>query len=86
MAAWQTIATVPNAPGFKADPGAVNALRVTTVGGKISIWLNGQPVKAVRAQIPDGAVRFGVYAQVDKAVEAGAPPVQLKSYKVTSGQ
>jgi hypothetical protein len=80
---WTSIAKVPNAAGFKAD--GPNALRVTTLGGKIAISLNGQPVKMVRAQIPEGEFRFGVYGQVDKGTD-GAPPIVVSSYKVTSGQ
>lgn len=82
---WQTIATIPNAPGLKAEPDAVNALRVTTIGGKISVYLNGQLVKAIRAQIPEGSLRFGMYSQIDKGVD-GAAPIPVKSFKVTSGQ
>ena len=82
---WQNIAMVPNPPGLKPEPDAVNALRVTTVGGKISVYLNGQLVKAVRAQIPEGNLRFGMYSQMDKAAD-GAAPILVKSFKVTSGQ
>jgi hypothetical protein len=82
---WQTILSVPNAPAYKSDPDAVNALRVTTVAGKIIIYLNGQLEKAIRAQSPDGNLRFGMYAQIDKGVD-GTAPILVKSYKVTSGQ
>jgi hypothetical protein len=82
---WQSVASVPNAPGFKPDADAVNAVRVTTAGGKIRVSLNGQLVKAIRAQIPDGSFRFGVFGQVDKGVD-NAPPILVKSFKVTSGQ
>ena len=47
--------------------------------------MNGQPVKMVRAQIPEGDLRFGVYGQVDKGTD-GAPPIVVSNYKVTSGQ
>jgi hypothetical protein len=83
--AWQTILSVPNTPAYKSDPDAVNVLRVTTIGGKISLYLNGQLQKAVRAQSQDGSFRFGMYAQVDKGVD-GTTPILVKSYKVTSGQ
>jgi hypothetical protein len=82
---WQTVVTVPNAPGFKADADAINALRVTTIGGKISMYLNGQLVKAIRAEIPDGVLKFGMHAQIDKGADTIAP-VLVKSFKVTSGQ
>jgi len=81
---WQQIFSVQNAPGFKADPGASNALRVNTVGGKITAYLNGKLVKAVRAQVPSGDLKFGVYAQWDK--KAAHPPINVTSFKVTSGQ
>ena len=80
---WTNIATVPNAQAFKPD--ATNALRVTTLGGKIVISLNGQLVKTIRAQIPDGELRFGIYGQLDKAAD-GASPILVTSYKVTTGQ
>jgi hypothetical protein len=83
--AWQTVVAIPNAPGLKPEANAVNALRVTTTGGKISIYLNGQLAKAVRAQVPEGNLRFGMYSQMDKGVD-GSPPILVKSYKVTSGQ
>jgi hypothetical protein len=82
---WQTIANIANASGLKPEPDAVNALRVTTTGGRIRIYLNGQLVKAILAQVPDGSLRFGMYSQIDKAVD-GASPILVKSYKVTSGQ
>ena len=82
---WQTILSVPNAPAYKSDPDAVNALRVTTIAGKFIIYLNGQLEKAIRAQSPDGSLRFGMYAQIDKGVD-GTTPILVKSYKVTSGQ
>jgi hypothetical protein len=81
--AWNSIVKVPNAPGFKAD--GPNALRVTTLGGKIVVSLNGQPVKTVRAQVPEGDFRFGIYGQLDKPAD-GATPILVTSYKVTSGQ
>jgi hypothetical protein len=82
---WQTISSVNNAPAFKSEPDAVNVLRVTTIGGKISVYLNGQLEKAIRSQSQEGSLRFGMYAQIDKGVD-GATPILVKSYKVTSGQ
>jgi hypothetical protein len=82
---WQTVSSVASAPAFKPEPDAVNVLRVTTIAGKISIYLNGQLEKAIRAQAPEGNLRFGVYAQIDKGVD-GTTPILVKSYKVTSGQ
>jgi hypothetical protein len=80
---WSQVIKFPNAPGFKPD--GSNALRVTTLGSKIAISLNGQPVKTVRAQVPEGDFRFGIYGQLDKPTD-GATPILVTSYKVTSGQ
>jgi hypothetical protein len=82
---YATIFTVPNATGFKAGPNAVNSLRVTALAGKIAVYLNGAKIKLVRAQEPaNGNLKFGMRAQVDKFV-ANVPPVQIKSFTVTSG-
>jgi hypothetical protein len=80
---WNSVFKVPNAPSFKA--GGSNAFRVTTLGGKIVVSLNGQPVKTVRAQVPEGDFRFGIFGQVDKLTE-NATPITVTSFKVTSGQ
>jgi hypothetical protein len=82
---WQTIFSIPGVPAFKPDADAVNVVRVTTLGGKITMYLNGQLEKAIRAQVPDGTFRFGMYAQIDKPAD-GTTPILVKSYKVTSGQ
>ena len=82
---WQLVYTVLKAPSYKAEPNAMNALRVTTIGGKISVYLNNQLVKAVRSQIPDGSLRFGLYGQVNKTTEH-VDPIKVSSFKVTSGQ
>jgi hypothetical protein len=60
-------------------------LRVTTLGGRIAISLNGQPVKMVRAQSPESDFRFGVYGQLDKPADS-APPIVVSICKVTNGQ
>jgi hypothetical protein len=82
---WQALFSVNNAPGFKPDPGAVNDLRVNAVGGKIAVYLNGTQIKVIRAQIPTGMLRFGMFASWVKSAD-GSPPITVTSYKVTSGQ
>lgn len=82
---WQTIFEVPKAPEFRSAPGAVNTLRVNTVGGKITAYLNGKMIRFVRAQVPNGNQRFGIYAQFDKTA-ASYPVIKIKSFEVTSGQ
>jgi hypothetical protein len=80
--AWTNIFRAPPSPGFKQE--APNSLRVTTIGGKIAVFLNDQPVKTVRAQIPQSDLRFGIYGSLDKPTD-GVSPITVTSYKVTSG-
>jgi hypothetical protein len=82
---WLQIFSVPNAPGFKSDQGAVNALRVNTMAGKITAYLNGAQVKLIRSQVPAGNLRFGMLAEYDKKADA-LPMIKVTSFKVTSGQ
>ena len=83
---WQTIFTVPNAKGFNAAAGAVNTIRATALAGKITVYLNGALVQAVRAQEPTNtSLKFGMFAETDTAI-ANAPVIQIKSFSVTAGQ
>jgi hypothetical protein len=81
-----TIFKVIGAPQFKADPTAVNSLRVVAIDGKLMLSLNGSLIKVIRAQVPEGNLRFGFQGILDNAIDAPAPPILLKSYKVTTGQ
>ncbi len=83
--AYQQIFRVADVPGFKSEPDAVNALRISTVGGKLTAYVNGTQVKVVRAQIPTGKMRFGIYAQWNKPAPS-FPLIKVTSYKVTTGQ
>jgi hypothetical protein len=47
--------------------------------------VNGSKVKVVRAQIPTGQMRFGMYAQWDKSA-ASLPVIKVTDYKVTTGK
>ncbi len=82
---WQTIFTATAGAAFKADPGAVNALRLISKNGKLTISLNGTQIKVIRAQVPQGNLRFGIYGQFDKTPDA-SPPIEVRSFKVTAGQ
>jgi hypothetical protein len=83
---WNTIFTIPNAPGFNSTANATNSLRVTALSGTITVYLNGTVVKTVRAQEPPSTnAFFGMTGQVDTAV-ANAPLIQVKGYSVTAGK
>lgn len=51
---------------FKVDDGVANTLQIDIDGLILATWVNGIPVKMVRAQRPDGRHRIGVYAQTDE--------------------
>ncbi len=82
---WQIIFSVPNAPGFKSEPNSVNSIRVNTLKGRVTIYLNGKEVKAIRAQVPTGQMRFGMSAFWVKNLD-GRPPIKITNYNVTAGQ
>ncbi len=83
---WNTIFTIPNAPGFNSTANATNSLRVTALSGTITVYLNGTVVKTVRAQEPPSTnAFFGMVGQDDTAV-ANAPLIQVKGYSVTDGK
>lgn len=82
---YTTIFTVANSPGYNSAPDAVNSLRVVATNDqKLTITLNGKPVKVIRVQTPPNPLTFGVFVQADKA-----PPtdtlVRIKEFSVTSG-
>ena len=81
---WTQIFTLPAVPAFKAEPEAVNELRVTALAGKLTIYLNGTKQKTIRVQMPEGNLRFGIYGQFDTKVDA-SPAIRVTHYKVTSG-
>jgi hypothetical protein len=81
---WQTVIEVPASPAVKTEPGAVNSIRVIAKAGKIQLMVNGTNIKAVRAQVPQAPLRFGVYAGLTKAPQQ-AVTVSFKQFEVTSG-
>lgn len=83
--AWQEIFAIADAPGFKAEPGAANDLRVNAVDGRITVFLNGNQLRAVRAQVPAGRLRFGIWGQYDKAAD-NLGQIQATAFKVTAGK
>ena len=81
---YQQIFRIADVPGYKAEPDAVNALRINTIGGKLTVYVNGKQVKVIRAQIPTGKTRFGIYSQWAKPAPE-FPVIKVTSYKVTTG-
>jgi hypothetical protein len=69
----------------KLGPGQFNAIEAIVKDNVITVLLNGIPVKAVRAQIPSGNLKFGIRIEaVSNETVGGAFPV--KSFKVTEAR
>lgn len=82
---YSVVFTVAGSPAFNAAPDAVNSLRVVATNDqKLTITLNGQPVKVIRAQMPSGNLTFGIFAQTDKPPAADTV-IRVKNFSVTSG-
>jgi hypothetical protein len=79
---WQTEA---NTSLVKTGPTDVNSVRAVVKNGTITVIVNGQTVKSVRALIPSDDLKFGFYAQHTKP---SATPIlfTVRSYKVTTGE
>jgi hypothetical protein len=82
---YQQIFRIADVPGYISEPDAVNSLRINTIGGKLTAYLNGTQVKVVRAQMPGGLMRFGIYTQWNKSAPS-FPAIKVTSYKVTIGR
>jgi hypothetical protein len=64
--------------------GSSNAIEAIVKGSTISVLLNGKLVKAIRAQIPKGDLRFGFDLEVGRATSPG--DFMIESIKVTEAQ
>jgi hypothetical protein len=64
--------------------GSSNAIEAVVKGSTISVLLNGKLVKTIRAQIPNGDLRFGFDLEVGRAAPPGV--FTIKSIKVTEAQ
>ena len=80
---WSTVWVAPTNNLVKTGPTDVNSVRAVVKNGTITVIVNGQTVKSVRAQIPGGDLKFGFYAEHNKP---SATPVlfPVRSYKVTA--
>ena len=82
--AWTSIYTGTDI-NVDTTPGATNTVRVIAKDGKITLMLNDTKLKVVRAQIPEGNLRFGAYAEIQTNI-ANGPSVEVTSYSVTTGE
>jgi len=77
---WKTAA---NNSLVKAGPTDVNSVRAVVKNGTVTVIVNGQTVKSVRALIPNGELKFGFRADYGKP-SATPVLVPVRSYKVTA--
>jgi hypothetical protein len=71
----------------KLSPGQFNAIEAIVKDNVITVLLNGIPVKAVRAQIPSGNLKFGIRVERVTPNEAGGGAAfPVKSFKVTEAR
>jgi len=82
---WDNLFYLESNPSVKVEKDSVNSLRAVAKDGKLTFFVNGVQVKAMRAQPPEGDSHFGVYAQVRKPTDADTTVV-FKNFKVTRGQ
>jgi hypothetical protein len=77
---WEAAA---NSSLVKTGPTDVNSVRAAVKNGTITVIVNGQTVKSVRAQIPASDLKFGFAGERYKP---SATPVSfpIHSYKVTA--
>ena len=77
--------TAANNSLAKTGPTDVNSVRAVVKNGTITVIVNGQTVKSVRAQIPGGDLKFGFHGEYHNP---SAKPVSfpVRSYKVTAGE
>jgi hypothetical protein len=82
---WAMIGEVTN-PNMKLDPGSVAVIRVQAAGNLIAASVNGVDLKKIRAPMPSGPLRFGVYAEVVKDAPAQGIDITFKRFRVTDGK
>ncbi len=64
---WSTVWEVTGNVSVKSGPADVNAIRAVVKDNQITVIVNGQTIKSVRAAIPAGDLKFGIYAECQKS-------------------
>jgi hypothetical protein len=83
-ASWSKIGDYP-ADDLKLSPGSPVTLRAVVKSGLISPSVNGVELRGIRAQVPTGPLKFGVYVQLDKTIPPPGFEFVFKEYRVTTG-
>ncbi|MBI1868824.1 MAG: hypothetical protein HYS06_11120 [Methylocystis sp.] len=63
----------------------VNSIRAIVKNGLITVIVNGNTIRRVRANIPDGDLKFGFFGEYN-VTSREAVPFNVHTYKVTSGE
>ena len=69
-----------DAKGANQGDGAINELRVTTIGGQANFYVNDEPFKDLAGSPPDNGQEIGVFAA---SPDAGAATYSFDNLKVT---
>lgn len=83
---WTTLMPATKVAAIKAEPGSENTLRAVVKDGKITFFVNGAQVKALRAQISDTSNKFGFFGGSVSHPPANPRVTLIKSYGVTEAQ
>ena len=82
---WSMVWEAPTNNLVKTGPTDVNSVRAVVRSGTITVIVNGQTLKSVRAQMQSGDLKFGFYGEY---LKTSTTPVlfTVRSYKVTAGE
>jgi hypothetical protein len=79
---WSTLASKLTDPGLKITEGSTAVIRVHAADNMITLSVNGIELKKIRAQMPSGALRFGIYLETMKD-NPGNVDVDVKRFRIT---
>ncbi len=83
--AWTTVFTGLKVEGFNPAPGASHEIVVQAKAGVLTLSVDGVKIKTIRAQMPVGALQFGVFTQATVSVDPPAT-IQITQFAVTAAQ
>jgi hypothetical protein len=82
---WSTIANRLTDPNMKVAVDSVAVIRVHAAGNSMVFSVNGVELKTIRAQMPSGPLRFGIYLETMKDNPAGID-LSVKRIRVTEAR
>lgn len=82
---WNPIFFGEKLEGFSSVPGTPHSILVQAKRGVLTLLVDGAKVKTIRAQMPNGPLQFGIYAEAAQAIDP-AVTIQVSGFSVTTGQ